>query len=906
MGSIRIVANQAFVRCRGCRHNGRTAPIRPAQRAAPAASRRDRVCAQVPALALAALVSQAALAIGLAAAPVPRQPRRSASRGARPHAASALDAAHLPPHRTYHIVKYVLALHFDQSHGEVFGDEIITLKPLHSGFRRFYLDSTGLTITRVRLVTAGAPSRRLGHFLCHSRLWITLKRSYPAGAPIKVRIVYHGFPRTGLFFVNPTRHYPHWPREVYSQGEPELNHFWFPCWDYPNDMSASETITTVPAGEIVVSNGRLVRVTHDAGLTTYDWKESVPHSSYLISIAVGPWRRVVEPDRRLAVDDYVPRGVSAATAHRSFHLTPDMIGFFSRAAGVAYPYEKYAQTTVHNFIFGGQENVSATTLTDATLHSARADLDFPSTALVAHELGQQWFGDYVQGRDWADIWLNEGFATYLQALYTQYHSGFDAYRLEIYRDQRAAQREERKTPRPLVFRRFRDPLDMFDAITHQKGAAVLDMLRYVLDGPGALQQPASQREPLFRALRAYLLTHRARAVGTPALVHSVEAATGRRLGWFFHQWVYQPGVPAYRVSARYDSARGVERVAIRQIQSANAAPPVFVMPIQLAFFGGRRRRVVQVWDDRRSEVFHVHLNFQPQWVDFDPHDFIDKRLQFHPPVAALIAAAERDPAMMSRLWAVRQLGRLPRAQGRTSRVVRALVRVLRTDSFYAVRAAAAAGLGRTRRAPARRALLAALWQSDSRVRAAAVASLAASARRPTVFRALRHALHHDSSERVAAAAAQAIGSSGDGRAFACLRAEAAQPLAVHVMPAVLAGLAATGNPRAAGILLAAAAPGRPEPIRLAALGSLPRLQAVWPEALRPALIRTVQGALHDPYLLTQLEGAQVAGSFGLRQFRSLIRGDLHAPLPFQRRLARSVLRQLGGTTYHHALAPAAH
>lgn len=851
-------------------------------------------------------IAFAALAVGATASSPPPRSSHSAPRAGRQQAARAAAAAHRPPHRAYHVVKYTLAFHFDLAKGEVFGNELLLIQPLHSGFRRFYLDSSGLTITRVRLLATGAPARRLAHSLRQSRLWITLTRSFAAGEPIKIRIIYHGFPRTGLFFVHPTRHYPHWPREVYSQGEPELNHYWFPCWDYPNDMAASETITTVPDGESVVSNGRLVRVTHHAGRTTFDWKESVPHSSYLISIAVGPWRRVVEPDRRLKVDDYVPRGVSAATAHRSFHLTPDMIRFFARATGVPYPYEKYAQTTVHNFIFGGQENVSATTLTDATLHSARADRDFPSTALVAHELGQQWFGDYVQGRDWADIWLNEGFATYMQALYTQYHVGFNAYRLEIYRDQMAAQQEERKTPRPLVFRRYRDPLDMFDAITHQKGAAVLDMLRYVVDGPRAARRPASQRESLFRAFRAYLQNHRAHAVRTAALVHSIEAATGRRLGWFFRQWVYKQGVPAYRVSARYNPIRRVERVVIRQIQPANPMTPAFAMPIQLAFNGARRRRVAQVWDDRRAQVFRLHLGFKPLWVDFDPHDFIDKHLQFHPPVSALIAAAERDPAMMSRFWAVRQLGRLPPAKRRTAGVVRALVYVLRHDAFYAVRVAAADCLGRTRLAVARRSLLAALRQPDNRVRAAAVAALAASARRSTVFRALRHALRHDPSERVAAAAARAIGASGNPHAFSVLQAEAAQPLGPHVMPAVLAGLAATANPHAAAILLAAAAPGQPEPIRLAALGSLPRLQPVWPSSLRPALIRTVREALKDPYLLTHLEGAQVAAAFGLRQFRSLIRSDVNAPLPFQRRLARSLMRQLGGMAHHHAVTPAAH
>ncbi|MGH7689759.1 MAG: M1 family metallopeptidase, partial [Gemmatimonadaceae bacterium] len=261
---------------------------------------------------------------------------------------------HWAPNRSYHVLNYRLSLHFDEAHGEVFGDEVVTLRPFASAFRRFYINSAGLTIDSVRLERAVGAETPLRYDTSASRLWITLDRDYDPHAAVRVRIVYHGTPRTGLFFVNPTRAYPNTPHEVYSQGEPELNHYWFPCWDYPNDMATSETITTVPDGQRVISNGRLVRVTHGSGTVTYDWVERVPHSSYLISIAAGPWREITDHAGPTPVDYYVPRNVDEATARRSFHLTPDMIGFFGRATGVAYPYEQYAQTTVHDYLFGGQ------------------------------------------------------------------------------------------------------------------------------------------------------------------------------------------------------------------------------------------------------------------------------------------------------------------------------------------------------------------------------------------------------------------------------------------------------------------------------------------------------------------------------------------------------------------------
>lgn len=805
------------------------------------------------------------------------------------------DVWHWPPSRAFHVENYRLKLHFDQAKGEVFGDEVVTLRPFEPHFRRFYLDSAGLEIDSVRLEPARGTEVQLKYAARDPRLWITLDREYDAADTLRVRIVYHGFPRTGLFFVNPTKAYPKWPREVFSQGEPEFNHFWFPCWDYPNDMATSETITTVPDGQSVVSNGKLVRVTRAKGETTYDWVESVPHSSYLISIAVGPWREVKDSYEGRPVDDYVAETVSEATAQRSFHLTPDMIGFFSRMTGVNYPYEQYAQTTVHNYIFGGQENVSATTLTDTTLHDARADADYPSTDLVSHELGQQWFGDYVQGRDWANIWLNEGFATYMEALYTQHHEGYDAYRLAMYKDQMAEQAEERVSERAIVDRHYGDPLDMFDSITHQKGAAVLDMLRYLEDGSAAATHAASQEEPLFRGLRLYLTTHHERTADTDDLINAIRKSTGRELGWFFHEWVFMAGHPEYRVEASYDSIKKVEKVKIAQIQHVNAMMPVFEMPIELAFHGASgEQKKVRVRDHLRQQEFDVPLDFQPLWVDFDPNDFIDKTLRFQQPVAALVAETENDPAMMSRLWAVQQLGKAARENGgaEAAACVEALARVLGTDEFYGVRAAAATSLGGIATEQAEEALLAALRQPDSRVRAKVVEALGNFSKDRRVYEALVSALHNDTSYAVEAAAATEIGKSGAADALDVLRAEAAGKPEVHVMQATLGALAATKDPRASAILLEEAQPGIPERVRLSALAALGDLKDPVERDYAAELVKTVRAALDDPFLPVRLRGEQLVATFALRRFTANVSKDLSSPLIIQCRQAQEVLKHL--------------
>jgi aminopeptidase N len=798
-----------------------------------------------------------------------------------------------PPSRTYHVENYKLTLKFDEPKGKVLGDEMITLRPLQQRLRKFYLDSSELTIDSVTLEQAHVAPLALTYAAQDQHLWITLDRDYDRTGALNLRIVYHGFPRTGLFFVNPTPSYPDWPHEVFSQGETEFNHFWFPCWDYPNDMATSETITTVPEGQTVVSNGKLVKVTRSGGEVTYDWVESIPHSSYLISLAVGPWHKFTDKYGAKPVDYYVPNTVDEATARRSFHLTPDMIGFFSHLTGVDYPYEQYAQTTVQNFIFGGQENVSATTLTDSTLHDERADQDYPSTNLVSHELGQHWFGDYVQGRDWANIWLNEGFATYLEALYTQHHGGNDDYRLAIYNDQLAAQQEDRDSyRRPIVDRHYTDPMDMFDVTTHEKGAVVLDMLRYLIDGPEAASHPASQNELFFQALHHYLIQHHGQSADTADLIDALQSTTGQELGWFFQEWVFMAGRPDYQVEARYDSAQKTEKVSIVQTQRVDRETPVFDMPVDLAFYGASgERKKIQVRDNLQQQAFKIPLEFEPQWVDFDPDDFIDKTVQFDKSIEALIAEAEEDPSMMSRLWAVQQLGTGTPANADAR--VEALTQILSADRFYAVRAAAATSLGGIGTERAKSALLSASQQSDSRVRTAVIAALSAFSNDRAVYSMLVNALQHDLSYAVERAAATNLGKSGTAQAFDVLQAEALAKPEIHVMQATLNGLAATKDPRAVEVLLSEAQPGVPERIRLYALAGLEGLKETVAQSHAQELAEVVGAALDDPFYPVQEIGEELVGVYHLTQFEAQIETEAGgAPMAMQREAAQKILEQL--------------
>ena len=230
----------------------------------------------------------------------------------------------------------------------------------------------------------------------------------------------------------PETPYPEKRLSFWTQGESEETHHWLPCYDYPNERATSEMIITAEKPLFVLSNGLLVETKENAGnTTTYHWKMNVPHASYLISLAASDFAVYHDRAGDLPVDYYVAKHVDEATARRFMGKTPQMIRFFGEKLGQPYPYAKYAQVCVPDFIAGGMENITATTMTDSALHDEIAELERDEDGLVAHELAHQWFGDLLTCKDWSHIWLNEGFASYFGPLFTEHDRGDDVFRLEM-------------------------------------------------------------------------------------------------------------------------------------------------------------------------------------------------------------------------------------------------------------------------------------------------------------------------------------------------------------------------------------------------------------------------------------------------------------------------------------------
>jgi aminopeptidase N len=518
---------------------------------------------------------------------------------------------------------------------------------------------------------------------------------------------------SGLTFITPEGR-AHRPQQIWSQGEAQANHFWFPTYDFPNDKMSWDMIVTLPRQYSAVSNGALVSDVPGArGMHTVHWREQRPSATYLVSLIVAPLVEIedawVHGGQRTSVDYYVYRSDSAL-AWRLFHQTVDMIDVYSRLTGVPYPWAKYAETTVADF-FGGMENVSATTLVD-WLPDARAYQDRPwyGWILIPHELSHQWFGDYVTTENWANTWLNEGFAEFMPGQYWLERQGrhaADDYYSDEYRQ--FMQIDQRR----------RMPLAALGSNNiYPKGALVLRMLEAYL-GP----------QRFWAAIHTYLERHAFGVATTDDLRQAVLQATGENLDWFWSEWMYDAGYPAFDVTATYDTAGHTLTLAVKQTQTDTATadstglryetPTVFRMPVTLRV-GVAGKDVTQTFDlNAREQQLVLHdVASPPAYVIFDDGDRILKTLDFDEPTAWLAAQLTHDQDLWDRQWAIGQLAK----RKDDSTAVRAIAEAATGADYWLTRSQAVEALGGVG-AVALPSLERALGDTSAQVRRAAVGAL---------------------------------------------------------------------------------------------------------------------------------------------------------------------------------------
>ena len=312
-------------------------------------------------------------------------------------------------------------------------DETIKFKTPGRSIDRLELDAVDLKIGKVTDLQGQTLDYRYDDKVLTVRFASAIAPETESGIRISYKCVK---PATGMIFALPDEKYPDRPVSIHTQGEAEMNRYWFVCHDYPNAKQTSEVTVTIPSKYKALSNGALVsRDDAGDGMTRWHYSLSKPHVSYLVSLVIGDFAVVEDKWRDRPVQYWVPPS-QEKDAKRTFGKTPAMMEFFSKVTGFDYPWEKYAQSVVYNFNAGGMENTSCTTLTEMTNIDERAALDSDADGLIAHELAHQWFGDTITCNSWPHIWLNEGFATYMDAAWHEHDKGPEAYAYQIFNTMR--------------------------------------------------------------------------------------------------------------------------------------------------------------------------------------------------------------------------------------------------------------------------------------------------------------------------------------------------------------------------------------------------------------------------------------------------------------------------------------
>jgi Aminopeptidase N len=516
--------------------------------------------------------------------------------------------------QTYDAQHYLLNVRFDQDKRSVFGDVSVTFKALKDGFREARFDAVGLKFESVKLDQKDLKYKADGKSIA-----VTLDREYKAGESVTIRFKYSANPKKGIYFVDEKKDKDKviHSAQIWTQGEAEEARHWFPSFDHPSDKATTEQIITVKSPNTVIGNGELLSNTKNAdGTTTFHYKMSIPHTTYLVSFVVGEYEKFEDSYRDVKLTNYLYPN-SSALNQNAYGKTKNMLKAFEELTGVNYPFNKYDQTTVANFAFGGMENITATTMADTEI--AFANLEFLRgnvEDLVSHEIAHNWFGNNVTMKNWAELWLNEGFATFMEAAVREKLNGREDYLNKI-----GGNAEEAKADDEVSKGRFGlfnenagDPEKLFDrpAITYSKGGVVVHMLREQVGDAN-----------FWKAINLYLTRHRFGSVETPDLQRVMEETSGQKLDWFFAQWVYGTSYPRINIKQRYDDAKKVLVFDIEQTQKGDAkVPAAFRLPleIQIKFpdtAGPIKTERLDITD--RKQTISIPAPTKPETVTFDPN-----------------------------------------------------------------------------------------------------------------------------------------------------------------------------------------------------------------------------------------------------------------------------------------------
>ncbi len=619
---------------------------------------------------------------------------------------------HYTPDRPGNVQHIYLDLVLDIANQSCRGSNTITLKPVQSGLTTLTLDAEDLNIESVQINQVNQPFHYDGKQLQIQLLKATTLEPFDLVIDYQVNQ-----PQRGLYFIQPDKDYPDKPTQVWTQGEDEDSRFWFPCFDYPGQLATSEIRIEVPKPYLAVSNGKLVATEDKGDTSVYHWRQDQVHPTYLMTLAVGDFAQITDYWGDLPVEYYVEKG-REEDAKRTMGKTPEMIEFFSHTFGYSYPYPKYAQVAVADFIFGGMENTSTTLLTDRCLLDERAMLDHQrAESLVAHELAHQWFGDLLVIKHWSHAWIKEGMASYSEVLWTEKEYSKEEGAYYILNEARSYINEDSsRYRRPMVMNIYREPIELYDRHIYEKGSCVYHMIRGELGEEGFTQ-----------AIQHFVQRNAHRTVETVDLLRAIEEATGRNLAPLFDQYVFRGGHPDFKVSYSWEAKDQLVKLKVTQTQGKTdkdvTENELFDLHIPIAFgYVSEEKEVcyesLSLHLHEKEHTFYFPLPKQPDFISFDQGNYHLKTVTLEYPTAELKNQLFFDPDPTSRIYAAEALGKKGGLE-----VINLLSQALTNDPFWGVRVEVAKQLGKVKLQQAIPALSQGLKDDHPKVRRAVLEGL---------------------------------------------------------------------------------------------------------------------------------------------------------------------------------------
>lgn len=522
--------------------------------------------------------------------------------------------------RTIDIVHTKLDLSFDFEKESVLGQAWLHITPVFDPVSKVELDAQYFDINKLTLEEG---TQLPFEYEDSVKLQIELPNTLKRGDTTVIYLDYTAYPgkggvggssaitsSKGLFFIDPRNEDPYKPTQIWTQGETEHNSNWFPTVDKPNERTTQELALTVPAYMKTLSNGVLVKSEElTEGVRKDHWKLDQPHAPYLFMIAAGDYAIVDDLWEDVPVHYYVEKDYELYAAE-IFDHTPEMLSFFSDILDYKYPWPKYDQVVVRDFVSGAMENTTAVIYGDFVQKYGLDLVGNDNDYIVAHEMFHHWFGDLVTCESWSNLTMNEGFANYSEYLWKEYKEGKDLADFHRSNEISGYLQQARQEKHPLIYFQYEEAEQMFDQHSYNKGGLVLHMLRYYLG-----------EDEFFAGLNLYLERNAYTAVEAHDLRLAMEDISGEDLNWFFNQWYFAAGHPKLLISDDYKD--GMLTVTIEQTQDAEESPAIFTLPTEIDIYkadGSKMRMPVTI--DKREQTVVIPLDEEPQLVMFDPDDIL--------------------------------------------------------------------------------------------------------------------------------------------------------------------------------------------------------------------------------------------------------------------------------------------